>query len=75
MNFQESMLLWLPASVLKSEEGNLLVSSLSEINEYVFKFWEESINFDEMLMAIEFYGADPDDYCQTLDTNLRYFGG
>jgi hypothetical protein len=75
MDLQQSMLLWLPINKIDSHEDESLFSNLTAANGHVLDFWDGKCSLDETLMAIEYYGANPDDYRAMLDANLRYFGG
>ncbi len=72
MNFRESMLLWLPASML--DEQPLLIEEVTAANGAILDFCDGELSFADTLEAIEYYGANVDQYRAGLEADLRRLG-
>ncbi len=72
MSFRESMLLWLPSSML--DEQPLLIEEVTAANGAILDFCDGELSFQDTLEAIEYYGADVDQYRAGLAEDLRRLG-
>lgn len=72
MSFRESMLLWLPSSML--DEQPLLIEEVTAANGAILDFCDGELSFTDTLEAIEYYGANVDQYRTVLADDLRRMG-
>ncbi len=72
MNFRESMLLWLPSSML--DEQPKLIEEVTAANGVILDFCDGELSFADTLEAIEYYGANVDQYRGALAEDLRRLG-
>lgn len=73
-NFQESLLLWIPADSESEAESTELNKSVTAANGAVIDFCDGIISLDDTLQCIEYYGADVDEYLEDLGETVRIFG-
>lgn len=73
-NFQESMLLWIPADSESKEESDELNKNVTASNGAVLDFCDGLISLDDMFQTVEYYGADIDDYIEDLAETVNMFG-
>ena len=72
MSFRESMLLWLPSSMLNEQES--LISEVTYANGAILDFCDGELSFADTLETIEYYGANVDQYRTVLASDLRQLG-
>ena len=72
MSFRESMLLWLPSSML--DEQPLLIKEVTAANGAILDFCDGELSFADTLETIEYYGANVDQYRTVLASDLRQLG-
>ena len=72
MSFRESMLLWLPASMLDEQPGR--IEEVTAANGAILDFCDGELSFADTLEAIEYYGANVDEYRASLADDLRRSG-
>lgn len=72
MSFRESMLLWLPSSML--DEQPLLIEEVTAANGAILDFCDGELSFADTLETIEYYGANVDQYRAGLAEDLRRLG-
>lgn len=72
MSFRESMLLWLPYSML--DEQPLLIEEVTYANGAILDFCDGELSFADTLEAIEYYGTNVDQYRAGLEEDLHRFG-
>ena len=71
MGFRESMLLWLPSSMLTEQPS--LIEEVTAANGAILDFLDGELSFADTLETIECYGADVDQYRAELSVTLgRY---
>lgn len=63
---QEFMFLWIPTACESEEESIDLCCKVTAANSAVMDFADRLISLDDMFGAIEYYGADIDDYIEDL---------
>ncbi|WP_009632444.1 hypothetical protein [Synechocystis sp. PCC 7509] len=71
MSFTESMLLWLPSSMSFEES---LIEEVTAANGAIIDFCDGELSFADTLEAIEYYGADVDEYRAGLAEDLQRLG-
>ncbi len=72
MSVRESMLLWLPSSML--DEQPLLIEEVTAANGAILDFCDGELSFADTLETIEYYGANVDQYRAVLASDLRQLG-
>ncbi len=71
MSLTESMLLWLPASMLDEQP---LIEEVTAANGAILDFLDGELSFADTLETIEFYGADVDEYRTELSHTFGRYG-
>lgn len=74
VDFQESMLLWIPVTCESESESDDLNQKVTAANGAVFDFVDGIISLDDMVQSLECYGANVDDYLEDLAETVRIFG-
>ena len=72
MSFRESMLLWLPSSMLNEQES--LIEEVTYANGAILDFCDGELSFADTLETIEYYGANVDEYRSGLATDVKLLG-
>ena len=72
MSFRESMLLWLPSSMLNEQES--LIEEVTYANGAILDFCDGELSFADTLETIEYYGANVDEYRTVLASDLQRLG-
>lgn len=72
MRNRESMLLWLPASMLTEQPS--IISEVTAANGAILDFCDGELSFADTLETIEYYGANVDQYRGALADDLRRLG-
>lgn len=72
MSFRESMLLWLPASMLTEQPG--CIEEVTAANGAILDFCDGELSFADTLETIEYYGANVDQYRASVADDLRRLG-
>ena len=72
MDLRESMLLWLPSSMLTEQPS--LIEEVTAANGAILDFCDGELSFADTLEAIEYYGANVDQYRAGLALDLRRLG-
>ncbi len=72
MSFRESMLLWLPSSMLTEQPS--LIKEVTAANGAILDFCDGKLSFADTLEAIEYYGANVDQYRASMVDDLRRMG-
>lgn len=72
MDLRESMLLWLPSSMLTEQSS--LIEEVTAANGAILDFCDGELSFADTLEAIEYYGANVDQYRASLADDLRQLG-
>ncbi len=75
MDNLESMLLWIPVNQESPEETDELIQKVTLANDAVLDFSEGIISLDDTFQAVEYYGADIDNYRENLVESIRILGG
>lgn len=71
--FEESMLLWISVNS-ESDELDDELQFVTASNGAVIDFCDGLISLDDMFGAIEYYGADVDDYIEDLAQTVDLLG-
>lgn len=71
--FEESMLLWISVNS-ESDELDDELQFVTASNGAVIDFCDGLISLDDMFQAVEYYGADVDDYIEDLVETVNMFG-
>ena len=72
--FEESMLLWLAVNSESESESDEELRLVTASNGAVLDFCDGLISLDDMFQAIEYYGADIDNYIEDLVETVNVFG-
>lgn len=72
MSLRESMLLWLPASMLTEQPS--LIEEVCSANGAILDFLDGELSFADTLETIEYYGANVDEYRSNLALDLKLMG-
>ncbi len=72
MTVRESMLLWLPYSMLTEQPS--LIEEVTAANGAILDFCDGELSFNDTLEVIDFYGANVDQYRAGLALDLQRLG-
>ena len=72
MSLQNSMLLWIPTSLINEDDS--LIEKVNLANGAILDFCDGESSLSDTLETIEYYGADVDEYRVGLAQDLRILG-
>ncbi len=71
MSFRESMLLWLPVSLIEDDKS---IEEVTYANGAILDFCDGELSFADTLETIEYYGANVDEYRSGLALEVKRLG-